>query len=181
MPRTAPGAAALGFRAATDDDVAAIVALVESAYRGDASREGWTTEADLLDGQRTDPASVCALLATPGSEILLAESDGELVGCCHLARRAWHCDFGMFAVRPAAQGRGVGAALLAQAEARAAALGATVMKMQVIVQRTELRAWYERRGYAPTGESAPFPYNDERYGIPKRDDLSFVVLGKALV
>lgn len=170
----------LEIRAARGDDVADVVALVESAYRGDASRAGWTTEADLLGGQRTDAAAVASLLAQAGSEILLAVQGGVLVGCCHLAPHAVGCYFGMFAVRPGSQGRGVGQQLLAAAEARAAARGARTMRMTVIAQRVELIAWYERRGYRPTGEREPFPYGDERFGLPRRDDLEFVVLEKPL-
>src|SRR4051794_13241714 len=48
---------AVMFREAGPADLGAIVALVESAYRGESSRAGWTTEADLLDGQRTDRAA----------------------------------------------------------------------------------------------------------------------------
>ena len=110
------------FRAATRGDIAAIVALVESAYRGDVSRKGWTTEADLLEGQRTDPVSVGDLIDRPGSTILLAEQGGALLACANL----------------------------------------------------------ERRGYRRTGIYSPFPYGDERFGIPRRDDLRFELLVKPL-
>jgi GNAT superfamily N-acetyltransferase len=171
----------LTFRSATPDDVPAIVALVESAYRGESSRAGWTTEADLLDGQRTDAGSVAALLADPDGRIVLATEGDAVVGSAHLARsgdRAW---FGMFAVRPTRQRVGLGHALLAECERivrdewRLARLA-----MSVIWTRAELIDWYRRRGYAPTGETRPFPYGDPRFGLPKRDDLHFVVLQKDL-
>jgi ribosomal protein S18 acetylase RimI-like enzyme len=172
----------LTFRFAAAADVPAIVSIVESAYRGDASREGWTTEADLLDGQRTDPEEVSATLKAPGSVILLAEADGALAGCCQLEQRPpTEAYFGMFAVRPGSQGHGWGGQILAEAERLAADdWHAATMVMSVIGQRADLIAWYERRGYRRTGGVRPFPYGDERFGIPRRPDLSFVVLAKSL-
>jgi ribosomal protein S18 acetylase RimI-like enzyme len=170
------------YRDATAADVPAVVALVDSAYRGDASRQGWTTEADLIGGQRTDAAAVADTIAAPDCRILLAEAAGDLVGCCMLERRAAQVAyFGMFAIRPDRQGAGLGRALLAQAERIAAEeFGATLMVMTVIRQRMELIAWYERLGYALTGEREPFPYGNERYGLPMRPDLEFVVLARPL-
>ena len=171
----------LSFRIAAPRDVAAIVALVESAYRGDASRAGWTTEADLLDGQRTDPEAVGALIANPQSRIVLAESGGALVACAHVERQEGASYFGMFSVRPTAQGRGIGDALLAECERVAREdFGSEAMRMTVFSVRPELIAWYARRGYADTGETKAFPYGDEKLGIPKRDDLVFMVLAKPL-
>jgi ribosomal protein S18 acetylase RimI-like enzyme len=172
----------LTFRRAGDADVPSIVALVESAYRGDASRIGWTTEADLLDGQRTDALAVAALLRTPGSMVLLAEAAGQLVACCQLEQRpAAEAYFGMFSVEPGGQGQGVGRQVLAEAERIARdEWAATTMVMTVLAQRAELIAWYERRGYRRTGERRPFPYGDERFGIPRRPDLVFEVLAKPL-
>jgi ribosomal protein S18 acetylase RimI-like enzyme len=174
---------ALTIRVATADDVAAIVELVELSYRGDASRVGWTTEADLLDGQRTDADAVAAAIAAESSVVLLTvDADGALTACCHLeARPGDVVYFGMFAVRPGLQGGGVGGALLAHAETFARRdYAATSMEMTVIGQRGELIAWYERRGYQRTGETRPFPYGDERFGLPRRDDLHFVVLARQL-
>ncbi len=172
----------LTFRRASASDVAAIVALVESAYRGEVSRAGWTTEADLLDGQRTDAAAVAHILTTPDSTVLLAETDGNLIACCQLERRLpSEAYFGMFSVRPGEQGSGLGRQVLAEAERLARdEWAATTMVMTVLAQRTELIAWYERRGYRRTGEQRPFPYGDERYGIPRRPDLVFDVLAKPL-
>lgn len=175
----------LRFRPAEARDVPAVVALTESAYRGDASRVGWTTEADLLDGQRTDSREVAELIANPNVRLLLAEQAGQLLACCVVERLhdGKSCDgyFGMFSVRPEAQGNGTGRALLAEAERIAHdEWHARAMRMTVIDVRAELIAWYERRGYRRTGEYRPFPYGDERFGIPKRDDLRFEWLVKDL-
>ena len=160
----------------------AIVALVESAYRGDAGRAGWTTEADLLDGQRTDAQAVESVLAAPCSVMLLAEADSQLAGSCHLDRRAGaEVYLGMFAVQPSRQGQGWGRQILAEAERVARHdWGASTMVMTVIAQRPELISWYQRRGYLATGETRPFHYGKDRVGIPKRSDLHFVVLAKPL-
>lgn len=172
------------FRRATAADVLAIVALVESAYRGEASRAGWTTEADLLGGQRTDPAAVQQLIDDPATHVLLVE-DGEagLLGSVTVTdegERAAAVHVGMFAVRPTQQGRGVGRALLAEAEVLGRRLGRDLARMSVLAQRSELIAWYERRGYRRTGAREPFPYGDPRLGLPRRDDLVFEILQKPL-
>ncbi|WP_328744985.1 GNAT family N-acetyltransferase [Streptomyces sp. NBC_00285] len=174
--------AGLTFRDATGADVDALVALVESAYRGDDSRAGWTTEADILDGQRTDPEGVRAVVESPDSRLLTVERDGLLVACCQLEHRGTHAYFGMFAVSPVLQGGGLGKVIIAEAERIARETwGVTEMHMTVISVRDDLIAWYERRGYRRTGQMTPFPYGDERFGIPQRDDLQFELLVKPLV
>jgi len=173
--------ARLLFRDAKIADANAIVSLVESAYRGDVSRQGWTTEADFLDGQRTDPVGVAEIIAKSGSRVLLGEQAGELLACCHLEKQDDACYFGMFSVRPNLQGGGVGKQMLAEAERLARdEWKCTRMEMTVISIREELVAWYERRGYRRTGVFKAFPYGDERFGIPKRDDLRFELLEKRL-
>jgi len=169
------------FRTATAADIPALIHLVTSAYRGDASRAGWTTEADMLDGARIDAEGIQADLDRPRSAILIAERDGRLVACAHVADGGQHGYFGMFSVSPTEQGGGIGKQVIAAAEAHAVReWGLTSMLMTVIDIREELIAFYERRGYVRTGIKKPFPYGDERFGIPKRDDLQFEVLEKQL-
>ncbi|MFD0401472.1 GNAT family N-acetyltransferase [Kitasatospora sp. NPDC127121] len=169
------------FRPATLADVPALVELVESAYRGDASRAGWTTEADLLEGQRTDAEGVAAVIGRSDGVLLVAERDGQLVACCQLEHRGDRAYFGMFSVRPGLQGGGLGRAVLAEAERLAGEeWGVGELEMTVIEQRADLIAWYERRGFRRTGVFTPFPYGDERFGVPLRPDLRFEKLTKAL-
>lgn len=172
------------FRTATHDDVPVVVDLVQSAYRGDASREGWTTEADLLEGQRIDPTMLREVLDRDDSVVLLAEQGGEVVACCELRRppeRGGAAYLGMFAVRPGRQGGGLGRRVLEEGERVVREeWGAGSLELTVIEVREELIAWYHRRGYEPTGRYEPFPYGDERFGRPLRDDLRFVVLAKEL-
>lgn len=170
-----------GFRNATAADVPALVTLVTSAYRGEASRVGWTTEADLLDGNRIVPEVLLADIARPRSRIVLAEREGILLGCAHVADDDGTGYFGMFAVHPELQGSGLGRTILAEAE-RVAAVDwqLPLMRMTVIDLRTELIEWYQRRGYRVTGETRPFPATDPRFGLPLRDDLRFAVLEKPL-
>lgn len=169
----------LAFRAATEADVDAVVALVESAYRGESSRAGWTTEADLLDGRRTGPDEIGEYLARPRSLILLAERDRDLLACAHVAEEDGAGYFGMFSVQPTLQGNGLGKRVLAEAERIVReAWRLPAMRMTVIDSRAELIAFYERRGYRRTGVFKPFPYGDARFGIPRRDDLRFEVLEK---
>lgn len=181
----------LSFRNATHDDIPALIALVTAAYRGDASRQGWTTEADLLGGQRIDAQMLRADLDAPGSVILLATDSGDedrprLVACANIAKQTTDdgiptAYFGMFSVDPDLQGGGIGKLVLAEAERIARdTLGCARMRMTVIDSREELIAYYERRGYVRTGISKPFPYGDPRYGLPKRDDLQFEILEKSL-
>ncbi|MFD3545397.1 GNAT family N-acetyltransferase [Streptomyces sp. NPDC058655] len=173
--------AALQFRTAVEADVDELVVLVESAYRGDASRAGWTTEADFLDGRRTDAQGVRQIIAGSDSTLVVVERAGELVACCQLEHRGDHVYFGMFAVRPGLQGAGLGKEVLAEAERRAREVwGAAEMRMTVVNVREELIAYYVRRGYRRTGELSPFPYGDERFGVPLRTDLAFELLVKPL-
>ena len=171
----------LQFRAANIDDIDALVVLVTSAYRGDVSKQGWTTEADFLDGNRIDRDVLRKDIERPRSTVLIAERDGAMLACAHVCEEDGAGYFGMFSVQPNLQGGGVGKAVLEEAERIVRDdWGLPAMRMTVIDIREELIAFYVRRGYALTGIKKPFPYGDPRYGIPKRDDLRFEVLEKRL-
>jgi ribosomal protein S18 acetylase RimI-like enzyme len=160
---------------ARETDLEAIAELVNSAFRGDSSRAGWTTEADLVGGQRTDPDLLRSdLAARPGAVLLTMrdEPDGALLGSVWLEARSpdvWY--LGMLTVRPDLQSRGLGRRMMDEAERYAAAQGARRMRMTVITVRETLMEWYERRGYTRTGE---------RFGLPLRADLQFEALEKEL-
>jgi ribosomal protein S18 acetylase RimI-like enzyme len=167
--------------AAEDHDLRQIAELVNRAYRG---AEGWTHESDYIDGQRTDADALRAdLAATPGARLLTLRDapDGPLLGVVWLEpadEAAWY--LGMLTVRPDLQDRKLGRALLEDAERHAMDRGARRVRMTVVSVRDTLIAWYERRGYHRTGETHPFPYEDQRFGAPRRADLAFVVLEKDL-
>ena len=169
------------FRDAGPEDVPQVVALVESAYRGEASRAGWTTEADLLDGQRTDEREIRELVMAEDSRIRMAFVDGVLVACVRIDRGSGYGYVGMVSVEPTRQRDGLGRQLLTEAERVIVDdLGLDRARMTVIGQRAELIAWYGRRGYQPTGAREPFPYGEPRNGLPRRSDLYFEVLEKPL-
>jgi ribosomal protein S18 acetylase RimI-like enzyme len=164
---------------ASIDDAPAINILVNSAYRGDSSRKGWTTEADLLDGTRIDVHAVKDLIRRPETVILKYEESGKIVGCVELVKRGQKIYLGMLSVSPELQAKGVGKQLLKGAEAEALKQGCTAIFMTVISIRHEVIGWYLRHGYIDTGERKPFEVPDVRWGIPKKK-MEFVVLEKNL-
>lgn len=164
------------FGIASPSDVDALHALIESAYRGESAKAGWTHEADLLFDDRTSASEILALIRDPSKVMVTARKDGRLIGCVLVAQPKEGLGYlGMLTVEPGLQGSGLGRRLLAQAEAEAhGRFRAQTMEMTVIHQRSELIAWYERRGYRLTGERRPFPVD------PPPPELEFVVLQKPL-
>ena len=167
---------------ATRADREALLQLVESAFRGDSARLGWSHEADLLGGQRTDFEEIDELLGDPRNLVLLLRDGDSLAGCVALTNRGDGTAYlGMLSVDPKRQAGGLGRRLMLAAEQAAAErFGAKRIELTIIPHRTELTAWYERRGYRLTGEQRPFPMDDPRFGIPKVDDLMFAVMDKPL-
>lgn len=166
------------IRHATIADVPSLNGLVNSAYRGDSSRLGWTTEADLLDGIRTSETSLYKMLENPDAEILVAEEEGQLAACVYLEKKSRILYLGMLTVSPALQAKGIGARLMQAAEENAKQRDCNRIQMTVITARKSLIAYYERKGFRDTGERAPFP-DDPAFGIPKRS-LEFMVMEKKL-
>jgi len=169
---------ALKFRNAIRADAERIAALVNSAYRGEHSRSGWTTEADLLAGRRTDAREVRRLIAGGDSLFVLCLDGTELVGSVHIGKTGDHASLGMFVVEPTRQGRGIGKRLLACAEQMAQReWQVDKIVMYVITLRHELIAFYARCGYRRTGVLHEFPVNPEMWQ-PKVSGLTLEMLEK---
>lgn len=166
---------------ATEAEHPDIIALTNRAYREAAGQTGWKVE-NLVAGQRIDESLLREDLAQPGAILLVGrDGDGGRVGHVRLDASddgAWYLS--MLTVDPARQDGGLGAAMLAASEAYARDRGARRMRMSVLQARNELIAWYGRRGYGRTGETRPFPYGDDRFGVPTREGLYFEVLEKTL-
>lgn len=172
----------LKTRPARHADIPALHRLIESAYRGDSARQGWTHEADLLGGQRTDPETLAAIIADPDKVILVAMDDDQATACFQLSRLDENIAYlGLLTVAPHLQTGGFGKQLLERAEEYSRTRWhSTAIEMTVIRQRSELIAYYQRRGYRLTGEHRPFPHGDQRFGLPVTKALEFVVLSKSL-
>lgn len=171
-----------GLRTAGPADTAPLIELIRSAYRGEASREGWTSEADLVSGDRISCEHVRAMISKPGSMMLVVDDGNGVVACCQLQDCGQGLAyFGTFAVAPSAQGAGLGRRLITtEAERQAARVfGSARLEMTVLAQQELLIAWYERLGFRRTGEIRPFPA-DQRYARPLQDGLYFAVLAKNL-
>ena len=165
---------------AANEDIAQIEKLVNSAYRGDSSRKGWTTEADLLDGIRTNKDVLSGMINRGDSIVLKCNNaKNQLVGCVYLQKKEEKLYLGMLTVAPDIQAQGIGKKLLQASEEYAQTQQCTAITITVISLRQELIKWYERRGYKATGERKPFPSNDPRFGLPKQQ-LEFIVMEKRL-
>ncbi len=167
--------AGLVLRIATRSDLPALHRVIESAYRGDSAKQGWTHEADILFDTRTDIATLDAIVADPCCRLIVAERDGVPIGCVQISDRGEGAAYlGLLCIQPTLQACGLGKHLIAEAEAQSrATFGATHMTMSVIEQRVELIAYYQRRGYAPTGRRLDFP-------VPLDPPLYMTELAKAL-
>jgi ribosomal protein S18 acetylase RimI-like enzyme len=169
------------FTPITDYDVLGIVSLMNRAYRG-AGAAGWSTQESYLSGDRiTEDVLRTDLAAKPHASLLKWEEGGPLLGCVWiepLDDDVWY--LGSLATDPTLQASGLGKTLLSAAEHWVRDRGGTRIRMNVVNVRDALIAWYLRRGYHKTGETKPFPYGDDRFGAPLRDDLSFLVLEKDL-
>jgi ribosomal protein S18 acetylase RimI-like enzyme len=171
---------ALSFRRASTGDAAGIAALVNACYRGESSRRGWTTEADLLDGTRTDEGEIRSLIERKDSLILLCIDREAIVGSVHLQKEGTAGYLGMLVVRPDLQGGGMGKQIMQAAERLARETWAVDrMTLTVISVRQELIAFYERRGYRRTGRQKPFVV-DGLHGTLRVKSLQFEVLEKGL-
>jgi len=165
---------------ATIHDVPDLNVLVNSAYRGESSKQGWTTEADLLGGIRVDDHRLIEMITTTDSQILkYLDEKNKILACVHLEKHGGKLYLGLLTVSPVLQGKGIGKELLSEADRVAKGLGCHSIYMTVINERTELIDWYVRNGYHITGERKPFPADDPRFGLPKKQ-LEFIVLEKKI-
>jgi ribosomal protein S18 acetylase RimI-like enzyme len=164
---------------ATLQNIPQLEILINSAYRGDSSKKGWTTEADLLDGIRTDVDSLKEMISRSSAIILQSFTEHNLLqGCVYLEKRQNKMYLGMLTVSPMLQAKGIGKQLLIEAEKYAQSQECSLIEMTVISVRTELIEWYKKHGYKDTGEKRPFP-NDIKFGIPKQP-LEFIVKQKEI-
>ncbi|RXH55721.1 acetyltransferase [Granulicella sibirica] len=170
------------MRPAREQDLPAIVTLMNAAFRGGGEHRGWSTEADYISGTRTSESLLREEIASQAQFFVVdADAPSRIRGCVSLKQLSpekWY--LGSLTVDPAQQNSGFGRELLAAAEDYLVSQGASVIEMTVVQLRHALISWYERRGYHLTGATRPFPYGDSRIGTPLRDDLSFVVLEKLL-
>jgi ribosomal protein S18 acetylase RimI-like enzyme len=172
------------FVSATQADIDELVTFVNNAYRGKSAEAGWASEAKVITGQRIDSAMLADMLSKNNLTILLMRDHqhGPLAGCVSLERTSGSAVgyLSMLSIDPQRQAEGLGRTLLSKAESDFKAQGATRVRITVIWLRHTLIEWYERRGYHLTGEREPFPYGDQRFGVPRRDDLYFLAMEKPL-
>jgi ribosomal protein S18 acetylase RimI-like enzyme len=165
---------------ATLDDITALQFLINGAYRGETSKAGWTTEANILGGERTNQEELTQILLDPKNRLLKYTEAGQILGCVLLTAEKKQLYLGMLSVAPKLQNSGIGAQLLAQAEIYAKQLGLPKIVMTVISIRTELIAFYMRKGYVDTGLRTPFP-ESHADSVLGSEVLDFMVLEKTIV
>jgi ribosomal protein S18 acetylase RimI-like enzyme len=164
---------------ALPEDAEALERLINSAYRGASALKGWTTEALLIDGTRTDAELIRQIIDDPSSLLLKAVDTSGIVGCVELREQGKRLYLGMLTVKPDLQGRGIGKELMRASETVATSRKCHTIFMTVLTVRKELIDWYARHGYRDTGERKPFAFTDPRFGKP-RIPLEFAVLEKRL-
>ncbi len=164
---------------ATIADAAELSALINSAYRGETSKKGWTTEADLLEGTRTTPKELATIITTPHHYLLKFIRDEKIIGSVLLIAKKEVLYLGMLTVSPELQNSGIGKQLLQAAEQLAQQLELSRIQMTVIGIRKELLAWYIRNGYEDTGVREPFPFGEGDKALTS-EPLDFIVLEKKL-
>ena len=162
------------------DDVPSLNKLINSAYRGESSKKGWTTEANLLEGLRTTEEELTELIANPINTILKFTDKETIIGCVLLVQKENQLYVGMLTVSPELQNSGVGKKLLKEAEIHAQKTRLAKIVMTVISVREELIDWYKRNGYSDTGASEPFPASEVHIPISNKP-LEFIVLEKRIV
>ena len=170
----------MAISAATIKDIHVLVSLINSAYRGEASKKGWTTEADLLKGElRTDENILAELMQTPDTIFLKYTSEaGEVEGCVFLDKKENRLYLGMLTVAPMQQAKGIGRQLMNAAEEYCRQQNCEAIFMRVISVRHELISWYEKLGYQKNGQTEQFPA-DNRFGIPTQP-LEFIIMEKLI-
>jgi GNAT superfamily N-acetyltransferase len=170
---------------AVEADYDEIIDLANLAYRGrEGATPSWNIEKGIVGGSRLDQALLHEELAAKPDGALLVyreEADGPLLGTAWLnPERDGVWSMGLLTVRPELQNRQLGRKLLAAAEDYARARGATRTRIGVLHVRETLIAWYERRGYEPTGFTEPYPTDDPRFGTPLQKNLQFVIMEKQI-
>lgn len=172
------------LKPAAEADYGEIIDLVNLAFRGTGQSASWNIEAGIIAGQRLTESLLREDLAkNPKAQLLIHrdEEEGSLLGTVWLTPEhegTWY--LGLLTIRPALQNQQMGRTLLAASEQFAKERGARCIRMTVVNLRAALIEWYLRRGYTLTGETKPYPYGDDRFGRPLRDDLHFVILQKDL-
>lgn len=164
---------------ASIQDVSFLNLLINSAYRGESSKKGWTTEANILEGLRTTEEELTETVRNPKNTILKYTENNQIIGCVLLVEKEQQLYLGMLTVSPELQNSGVGKKLLQQAEIYAKDLELPKIVMTVISVREELIAWYKRNGYEDTGEREPFPASDVHIPITA-EPLEFIVMEKRI-
>lgn len=161
------------------EDISVLNILINSAYRGESSKKGWTTEAEILKGIRMDEAELLLIMNTPNSTIFKYQIENEILGCVLLEDKVDKLYLGMFCVNPELQNSGIGKKILQFADDYALDKGLKRIVMTVISTRLELISWYNRHGYLDTGKREPFPEGYED-AIILGNKLEFVVLEKRI-